>query len=201
MSPEHYYSDAPSSKSDERILEAVLRGQSLRLITDAGVFSKGRVDRGTRLLIESSPLPSGGTLLDLGCGYGPVGITFARLRPELHVAMVDVNRRAVELSTRNAILNQVQNVSVCIGDGLASVAEGRMFSGIYTNPPYRAGKQVVFGMISDAFNRLEPGGLIAAVGQTKQGIKSLGRHIESIFGNVQEVAKEGGYRVLVAFRH
>ncbi len=200
MNSDHYYSDAPSSKSDERRLKTVLRGQTLTLMTDAGVFSKGRIDRGTRLLIESAPLPSAGTLLDLGCGYGPVGLTFARLRPQLRVVMVDVNHRAVELARRNAELNRLENVKVAAGDGFATLDDGMHFTGIYTNPPYRAGKQVVYGMVDAAYERLEPSGLLAVVGQTKQGIKSLARHIESRFGSVQEVAKEGGYRVLVAVR-
>lgn len=197
---DHYYSTVPQSDRDEHTFETVLRGINMRFTTDAGVFSKRHVDRGTRLLVESIPLPTEGTILDLGCGYGAIGLTLACLRPDLNVVMVDVNARACELARRNAVTNGVLNVSVFHGDGLEGVREEGPFAAIVSNPPYRAGKKVVFSLLKDAHFRLHPGGYLAVVGQTKQGIKSVKSHLQQVFGNVEDVAKQGGYRVLIAYR-
>lgn len=96
----HYYSDKPQVAHDRRATEAVLRGFSLRFVTDAGVFSKNGIDYGSRVLIDAIELPSGARVLDVGCGYGPMGLTAAKLVPDGHVTMIDINERAVELSRK-----------------------------------------------------------------------------------------------------
>jgi len=113
---DHYYSEEPKTGHDLREIREEVRGVSLSL-TDAGVFSRGRIDFGTRLLIEALPLPKVGPILDLGCGYGPIGITLAKLLPHLVVYMSDPNRRAASLAQQNAERNGAANVRVYVGEG------------------------------------------------------------------------------------
>lgn len=202
---DHYFSVNPTARHDVREIAEEIRGLSLRFTTDAGVFSKARVDRGTRILLEALPgetlaFMAGRPVLDLGCGYGPIGITLAKLLPASVVYMVDPNRRAAELARRNAALNGAGNVNVLVGEGYQPIPAQMRFAAIVTNPPIRAGKSVVYSLVDEAPGWLLPGGTFTCVAQTKQGAKSLRAHVESVFGNVQELDKEGGYRVLHAVR-
>lgn len=197
---DHYFSVDPRAEHDLRLIEDEIRGVPLKLWSDAGVFSKGKVDRGTRILLEEMPLPEGGPVLDLGCGYGPIGITLAKLLPGETVYMSDPNRRAVDLARKNAAQNGVRNVEIVEGEGYSPFAPELRFQAIVTNPPLRAGKKVVYALVSEAPEWLHPGGTFTCVAQTKQGAKSLRAHMQEVFGNVHEVAKEGGYRVLHSIR-
>ena len=196
MEQEHYFTAEPASPSGKMEIAARLRGVEYKFFTEAGVFSRFRVDRGTRLLIDALPLPKQGRLLDLGCGYGPVGITAAKEEPELEVIMVDVNRRAVEIAKENARLNGVK-VDVRWGEGFAVVPE-RDFSLIATNPPIRAGKQIIYPLLAEAKEHLAPGGMLCVVIRTKQGASSLEKHLNNHYGRVETIDKGGGYRVFAA---
>lgn len=200
MRSDHYYTGRPASERREERFEAVLRGARITLLSDAGVFSKKKVDKGTRLLIEAASLPESGPLLDLGCGYGPIGLALARLMPEAEVYMVDINERAVELARRAAELNGIENVRILHGDGFDPLPPDLRFQAILTNPPYRAGNAVVFKMIEESARRLEVGGTFTCVGRTRQGAKTVRARIEESFGNVTEPALGGGYRVMEARR-
>lgn len=196
---EHYFSAQPQAARRPRTVTVALRGREYVFVTDAGVFSRGRVDKGTRLLIEHLPLPAAGPVLDLGCGYGPVGVVVAAESPAARVLMVDVNERAVELARANLRRNGIDNAEAVAGDGFAA-AGGRRFSLIASNPPIRAGKRVVYAWVEEARRRLLPGGRLVMVARTSQGAKSLARKMEEVFGNVSELAKGSGYRVLQAVR-
>ena len=174
-------------------------GRELVFETDAGVFSKDRVDRGTRELIKAITFDDGESFLDLGCGWGPVGIVAALSLPSREVWMVDVNERACELARANAQANGVRNAVVICGDGLAAV-EGRQFDVIAANPPIRAGKSVVYRLVEEARDHLNPGGRFYAVARTKQGAGSLREFIHTVFGNSDEPEIGGGYRVIRATR-
>ncbi len=174
-------------------------GSELIFETDAGVFSKGRVDRGTRELIKAIRLEDGESFLDLGCGWGPVGITMAVSCPRSEVWMVDVNERACELARANARANGADRAVVVCGDGLLAV-DGRKFDVIATNPPIRAGKSVVHRLVEEARDHLKPGGRFYAVARTKQGAGSLRTFIRETFGNADEPEIGGGYRVIRAVR-
>lgn len=193
---EHYFTEEPASPSSKIEITARLRGTEYRFFTEAGVFSRFKVDRGTRLLIDALPLPKQGKLLDLGCGYGPVGIAAAKEKQELEVIMVDVNRRAVELAKENARLNSVK-VDVRWGEGFTNVPE-RDFSLIATNPPIRAGKQVIYPLLREAKEHLAPGGILCVVIRTKQGASSLENHLNDHYARVETIDKGGGYRVFAA---
>ncbi len=172
-----------------------IRNITLKLITDAGVFSKNRLDPGTKLLIESLPLNSDfKQIFDLGCGYGPVGLIIAKMLPDSTVYMSDINERAIELGIKNAQLNEVSNVILKSGDGFEPFPNQK-FDLIVTNPPIRAGKQIIYGLVDRAFEALNPGGWLMLVIKTKHGAKSMEAKLNSVFDNMTELEKGGGYRV------
>lgn len=199
MSDQHYFTRTPQSPTREMEFTQVLRGKMYRFVTDTGVFSKTRVDSGTRLLIESMQVPAEGLICDLGCGYGPIGLVAADMAPACFVHMVDVNERAVALARRNLELNGIHNAQVFVGDGFEPV-DGHRFSLILTNPPIRAGKKVIYPMVEKARDHLVSGGRLCLVIRTRQGARSMEKHMESVFGNVETIAKGGGYRVLQSVR-
>lgn len=196
---EHYFTRNPEAASRTAELEVELRGHRFRLLTDAGVFSRRDVDAGTRLLIDSMEPLDGQRILDLGCGYGPVGLTAAAMAaPHGSVLMVDVNERAVRLAAENAKRNDVNNVSVKVSDGFSAVTGS--FDWIVTNPPIRGGKAQLFEWVAASEAYLRPGGALLMVIRTKQGAKSMAAHFARVFGDVDTVAKRGGYRVLMGRR-
>lgn len=165
---QHYYSQQPEVRHDRRTLSTVLRGKTLRFTSDAGVFSKGDIDHGSRVLIEAMDIPDGSAVLDVGCGYGPIGISAAFLAPGGHVTMIDINSRAVELARENAHHNGIRNVTVMESDVLSAV-KGQKYDVILTNPPIRAGKAVVHRIFEEAYEHLNEGGSLWIVIQKKQG--------------------------------
>lgn len=197
---EHYYTKDPKVRSDRQTISSDLRGTDLRFTTDAGVFSKGGIDFGSRLLVESFVMPDvSGDVLDVGCGYGPIGLTIATLFPERQIQMVDVNERAIALSKENAERNHVENATVYSSDGLLAVKD-LDFAAILTNPPIRAGKDVVFLFYEKSYEKLRSSGELWVVIQKKQGAPSSMKHLEEIYGNVSVVAKRKGYYILKAIK-
>ncbi|HOJ78174.1 MAG TPA: class I SAM-dependent methyltransferase [Bacillota bacterium] len=195
---EHYYSSTPTSAHNFKEIQTILRGVELTFKTDAGVFSKSRIDTGTKLLIESIKIdPQWQLVFDLGCGYGPIGLTLAKVLPGATVYMSDVNERAVELAKENAQRNGIKNVVIKSGEGYSAVA-GISFDFIVTNPPIRAGKQVIYPMVDYAYQFLKPNGWFSAVIATKQGAKSFERKLAEVFGNVLEWEKGSGFRVVAS---
>ena len=190
---DHYYSHTPVSAHHERLIETKLLGREMRFNTDSGVFSRDDVDPGSRLLIESAG-PLSGRVLDLGCGWGPVGLSLALENPEADFLMADINERAVELTERNRRLNGVLNARVIESDAFESI-EGQ-FEHILTNPPIRAGKQVIYSMFDDALRRLTPGGALTIVIRKQQGAPSAKKHLEETFGNAEIIARGGGYWII-----
>jgi len=197
---EHYYSKRPTSPLRLGLLRCRLRGHDFEFLTASGVFSHKRVDAGTRLLIESMRLPDTGEALDLGCGYGPIGIAAAKLKPRLRVWMTDVNQRAVALAEENARRNKVENVRLLAGS-LYEPVGGRSFDVILANPPISAGiRKVVEPIIEGSTGHLKPGGSLQMVVRTTKGGRSLTALLERYYGGFEVVARRGGYRVLKAER-
>lgn len=197
---DHYYSTRPTSAHQIQQVEVELRGVRLTLNTDAGVFSKRRIDPGTELLIDSLRLsPDIHSIFDLGCGYGPIGLVLAKLLPEATVFLSDINERAVELAKQNAAANRISNVEIKMGEGF-SAFPNRQFDLIVTNPPIRAGKQVIYPLIDQSRQALKIDGFVVAVILTRQGAKSLEHKMAEVFGNVAEWEKGGGYRVVASQR-
>ena len=197
---EHYYTKHPISKPRLGLLRCRLRGHEFEFITSSGVFSYRRIDAGTRLLIESMRLPDSGAALDLGCGYGPIGIAAAKLRPQILVWMTEVNHRAIALAEKNASRNGVDNVSIIEGP-LYEPVEGLIFDAIMTNPPISAGmRKAVEPIIEGATRHLRPRGFLQLVVRTTKGGRNLSLLLDRYFGGFEVVARRGGYRVLKAER-
>jgi 16S rRNA (guanine1207-N2)-methyltransferase len=194
MPDDHYFSEVPAARGGRRIVTVELRGFTLRLVTEAGVFSREQVDRGTRLLVKHLDVRATDRALDLGCGYGVVGIITALLAPEGHVTLVDINRRAAALAEQNLALNTIHNAEVLHGDGVAPVHD-RSFELIALNPPMRAGLAVVHRLIGETRDHLAPGGRFYLVGRTKQGVIRLSQKMCEVFSDVREIAKGGGFRL------
>lgn len=195
----HYYSKKPSTPRRKEIISDVIRGVPVEFIVEPGVFSHKRVDPGTRLLLEKAEIPQEGTVLDLGCGYGVIGIVIAKLNPKLKVYMVDINKRAVELAKLNAKLNNVEKqVTVLHGD-LYEPVKDMKFNLIITNPPFTAGFSIVERIIVEAKQYLETHGTIQLV--AKRAHKKIIELLEKIYGNVEVLASKSGYKVLKSTKY
>jgi 16S rRNA G1207 methylase RsmC len=193
----HYFAEHPKSKMRLGIIHTHLRGIHFEFLTASGVFSKKRVDLGTRLLIESMVLPQEGYVLDIGCGYGAVGIAAAIFNPNLRVIMVDVNERAVRLARQNAEKNYVSNVEVRRGY-LYEPVKDLVFSCVLSNPPVSAGMETVKAIISEAPEHMASKALFQMVVKSKIGGKRLLMVFEEAFGNIEVLARKSGYRVLMS---
>ena len=174
-----------------------IRGRSFRFLTDSGVFAKRGPDAGTLLLAEALTIPPSALTLDLGCGYGVLGIVAAALAPQGRAILTDVNQRAVALARKNIELNGLLNAEARAGEYFRPV-EGLLFDAIVTNPPVRAGKAVIEQMAREAKEHLVHGGAYWVVLRTKQGAPSHRRFLESVYDEVLDPAKGGGYRVFTA---
>ena len=193
---DHYYTRDPASESRPAECAYEYRGIRLTFRTDAGVFSRGEVDTGTDLLLKALPEEMSGDILDLGCGWGVIGISVARKWPDTRVTLADINRRALDLSRENAKRNRA-DVACEESDGMEAF-EGRQFDYVITNPPIRAGKQVIYRMFADAAKSLRPGGALYLVIRKQQGAESCMKYLQTLFSSVEKVSKSGGFWVLKA---
>ena len=193
--PDQYYTRQPQSASRPEELELDWRGRRLCFTTDSGVFSKGELDQGTRILLEALP-PLQGEVLDLGCGWGPVGVILAATNPGARLTMVDVNQRALQLAEANVRRNGL-DCRVLESDGFGALTEER-FDAVVTNPPIRTGKAVFYKMLADALEHLAPGGSLYLVIRKQQGAESCQRFLEET-AKVERIARSGGFWVLRAY--
>jgi len=175
-----------------------LFGETYTLRSDAGVFSKDGLDDGSRLLLETiAKTDLGLTILDLGCGVGPIGLTLAKLDPARHVTLADVNLRALECCKVNARSLGVEgSVEIIPSDVYSNISS--TFSTIVTNPPIRAGKKVTYAMYAGAVSHLNEGGSLILVIRKAQGAPSCQRYLETLFKEVTVAASHKGYRILIA---
>ncbi|MBT5022138.1 class I SAM-dependent methyltransferase [Candidatus Woesearchaeota archaeon] len=197
---EHYYSKKQSSRFDIDEIEAFLRGTEFKFYVAPGVFSKTKVDRGTEVLVENMIIPESGRVLDLGCGYGVVGIVLKRLFPDVNVIFSDSNQRAIILTRKNIKLNGMNfkfSETLC-ADKFSKLSCDEKFDGILLNPPQSAGKQLCFDMITESKNFLNVDGTLQIVARHTKGGKTLSKKMEEIFGNVDVVKRQSGYRVYIS---
>jgi len=197
--PEHYYTARPRSRARLRQFTVLLRGRSWTFESASGVFARRGLDAGTKLLIDTMEVGRADRVLDLGCGYGPLGVVAAGLASRGRVWLVDANQRAAALALANVRRNGLRNARVLVADGATAVASGSMDL-VLTNPPIRAGRRVVGEFIEGAWRVLRPGGRFYLVARTAQGAKTLARLIGARFGEARQVAARGGYRVYEARR-
>jgi 16S rRNA G1207 methylase RsmC len=175
-------------------LDFTVHGFDLRLRAAAGVFSATRVDRGTEVLLGHAPLPTGpGTILDLGCGYGPIAVALAAARRRSQVWAVDVNNRAIELTRQNAALNGLSNITACRPEEVPHDVE---FNAVYSNPPIRVGKAALHAMLLQWLFRLRSGGRGFLVVHKNLGADSLASWMTSQALRTTRLSSHDGYRVL-----
>jgi 16S rRNA (guanine1207-N2)-methyltransferase len=193
---EHYFTSLPQTEDRFGIIKSCLCGKNFEFLTSSSVFSKRRIDLGTQVLIKTMTLPPKGNVLDIGCGYGAVGIVAAALNPKLHVVMTDVNARAVRLAKKNVGLNRVFNAEVRYGFCYEPVGDLR-FDCVLSNPPVSAGMDTVRAIIVGARDVLAEGGSFQMVIRSKIGAKALPELFEATFGNCCVLGRESGFRVLM----
>ncbi len=196
---DHYFSPKPAAASHPIELRAQIRSRDFAFHSDAGVFSAARIDTGTRLLAEAMEIRPGDRVLDLGCGYGVLGIVAAALAARGLAVLVDRNQRAVTLAQANIAHNRIANAVVVLADGGEALRE-RCCDVVLTNPPVHAGNQAVFSFIAAAHRVLRAGGRFYLVGRTGRGALTFARRMQELFGAVEEVEKQSGYRVYRALR-
>jgi 16S rRNA (guanine1207-N2)-methyltransferase len=196
---EHYYTNKPQVESKEERMEVTLRENRLMLYSDRGVFSKGGIDFGSQLLIESIEVGNSAKILDVGCGYGPIGLALAKESEDRQITMVDINERALSLAKKNAQVNNIHNVHIIESDVLSAI-EDSDYDYILSNPPIRAGKHVVHQLLEESYHHLKSAGELWIVIQKKQGSPSAYKKLEDLFKKVTEVTKKKGYRIFRAIK-
>lgn len=187
-----YFAENPDAEHDIHKLKVQLLGQNVTFLTDAGVFSKKMIDYGSQALLKCLDFHNQESVLDVGCGYGTLGLTLVKAK-EVEATLVDINQRALDLARQNAERNQV--LATIFKSNLYQNVEGR-FHHIISNPPIRAGKQVVHEVITGSYTHLLDGDDLTIVIQKKQGAPSAKAKMEEVFGNCEILKKDKGYYIL-----
>lgn len=189
----HYFSNDPDLKHDYQECSYTIGSENFIFLTDSGVFSKGEVDKGSDILLRSVPKIYG-NVLDLGCGYGLIGIVVKKNNPECMVTSIDINFRAVALCIENAKRNNV-DLRTLQSDGLKDIQD--TFDTVFINPPIRAGKATVYRLFAEIKEKLNPFGKMYTVIRTKQGAKSAIEYLKTLYCSVNTIEIKAGYRIIV----
>ena len=196
----HYFQDDPNLASNIKTISFEVNGIRMQLLTDNGVFSKGKVDEGSLAFLKVIlPLDLGNNILDLGCGYGTLGLTLAVYKKDARVTLADINSRALALCRRNAELSDVSQRVTILQSDIYTKIEGK-YDSIVINPPIRAGKSVTYKMYEEAKQYLIDGGSLLIVIRKAQGAESAAKYIESIFGNIKLLDRKKGYHFYQAVK-
>lgn len=196
--PQHYFSARPRVASRPEEHRFLYRGEMIVIETDRGLFASHGLDPGTALLIETLDGISAERILDLGCGWGAIGLAAAKTLPLAHIVLTDVNQRAVRLARKNLDRNGVRNADVRLGS-LFEPVKDESFDLILSHPPFHAGRATVVELLSRAPEHLTSGGHLRIVGKGSQGIRFYQTWLSEHWGSgVQVLARGGGYRVVEA---
>jgi len=194
MEQEHYYVEKPKAKYREYTIRARIKGFDLIFKSASGVFAAKEIDSASLLLIENADLPEKGKILDLGCGYGMIGIVAAKTCPSCQVILTDINKRAVKLAIQNVLLNRVK-ANVRQGDMYESVKDEK-FDAILLNPPMSAGREIVMKMLEEAPKHLNKYGSLQIVARKTKGGQFLFDEMKTLFEEVRVLVKSGGFWVV-----
>lgn len=196
---DHYYTNNPQSEHNLKQFTVNLDHISLSLKTDAGVFSKNKLDFGSQLLIltfmKYARLDENTHVLELGSGYGPILLALAKQYPAAHFTGVELNQRAAELARQNSAINRITSIE-WLNEDATTLDIASRYHYVLTNPPIRAGKAVIQSFVSQAYQALFENGELWLVIQKKQGAPSMSDYMELIFGNVEMVERDRGYWIL-----
>lgn len=198
-----YFATDPTAKHDEHIIDYHVDGIDLKFNTDAGVFSKMRVDYGSGVLIKAMKdisFPKA-NILDVGTGYGPIGLFAAKFWPDQEVDMIDVNERGLNLARENAKVNNIENVNIYASNCYEQIDNDKKFGLILTNPPIRAGKKVVNEILIGANAHLVSGGVLLVVIQKKQGEPSASKNMINTYGDCEILTRDKGYYILKSIKN
>ena len=191
-----YYDKEPQSASNERTISFELFDKNITLITDNGVFSKNKVDEGSLYFLRTIlPLNLGKKILDIGCGYGTIGLSIALFKKEARVDLADINTRALTLCAKNAQNLGIKDRVNIINSDIYQNIEDIKYESIVVNPPIRAGKIVTYAMYEGAKQRLIDGGCLYVVIRKAQGAETAARYIEQLFGNIKMLDRHKGYHI------
>ncbi len=195
---DHYYTANPKSKRIKKLVVYQYdENHKYKLYSSSGVFAfQTKIDRATRILIENCRVSPGDKVLDLGCGYGAIGIILKKLNPEIELFMSDINQRAVSLSKENAKINNVF-AEIKSGD-LFEPWGDKHFDTILSNPPFAAGMKVLTSIINESYDHLNNFGSLQLVAYHNKGGSRLKKMMKERFGNVTELVKSGGIRVYMS---
>lgn len=189
-----YFENDDTLKSDIHKIEVKIKQTKLSFLTDNGVFSKKGLDFGTRTLLENIEIEKiKGNVLDIGCGYGPIGIFISKIT-DSNVHMIDINKRSLNLAKENAKLNNV-DVNIYESDIYTNVKE--KFDYIITNPPIRVGKKILYAILFDAYDYLNEDGEMYLVINKDQGAKSVLRDLSEKY-ETKLITKNKGFYVIMA---
>jgi 16S rRNA (guanine1207-N2)-methyltransferase len=178
---------------------ATLRGHALTFHSTWGLFSPKAIDEGTRLLLDHLDIQSNATVLDLGCGYGPLGLTLAKMAPHSHVHLIDKDFVAVGFARKNAEVNHLPNTTAYLSNGFDQVPAGQTFDLIVSNVPAKIGSELLSIFLHDAHTRLNPGGHLYIV--TISGLKDyMKRHLTDVFGNYDKLKQSKTYTAAMAIK-
>ncbi|NVM54556.1 MAG: class I SAM-dependent methyltransferase [Candidatus Helarchaeota archaeon] len=194
---EHYYTDIPLSKIDIFTIKPFIRNRQYQFKTCSGVFCYKKLDKGTKLLLKNMQIPENAShVLDMGTGYGIIGIVVATEFPHINVKMIDINRRAVWIARENLKLNNISNAKIYWGDFYDPIKKEKgKFDVILINPPLALGHKKNFQFILNTPNFLKTNGYLYLVVRTRQGAKKISEKMNDTFGNVELLKIHGGYRL------
>jgi len=192
---EHYFSKKQTSPIKEKLITITARGTTLDLHSGSGVFSKERLDFGSKLLIETVNIEKG-RVLDLGCGIGVVGILLKKSIPSIDISFSDVNERAVALTKKNLRKHKLK-AKVTKSDGFEKITE--KFDVILFNPPQTAGKKVCFALFEQSMAHLKKGGRLEIVMRRNKGARSYKEKLNEIFGNAETIKKKKGFEIITSY--
>jgi 16S rRNA G1207 methylase RsmC len=196
VSNDHYFTANPQADLLPKSVSFEVAGETLTLTSSSGTFSSNRLDKGTAVLLQlADSFPAQGNVLDLGCGWGPIGISIAKLRPEVTVTGIDVNQRSVELANQNAKKLGLSNFKALLADELL---EETKFDEIWSNPPIRIGKSALHEILEKHLGQLAPGGRAMLVIQKQLGAKSLFEWLEDKYPGwkIRKARNDRGYWVI-----
>jgi len=175
-----------------------LNGFPFTFHTTWGIFSPRSIDEGTLLLLKYVKVDNDSDCLDLGCGYGPLGLTLAKMAPEGRTTLVDRDFKAIEYSQKNAEINKIGNVDILLSNGFDQI-QGKKFDIIVSNIPAKVGNELMTLFFHDAYTQLKPGGKIYVV--TINGLRDyIKRTFKDIFGNYKKIKQGKNYTVATAIK-